>query len=116
MTVNYLNRLDLLKLINNLASGIWFNDKQKSESSTSCVPCLLGKQTRLPFPKKELTRLGIVADENEDGSTSASGDNLDTTTSTGEQNLAENSINAVELELRRSARNNRQNHETINSA
>lgn len=47
----HLNRNDLLKLKNGLASGISFND-QPNQSTSSCVPCLQGKQTRRPFPKK----------------------------------------------------------------
>lgn len=46
----HLNHSDLLKLSNGLSSGISFNDKK--QSSSPCVPCLQGKQTRLPFPKK----------------------------------------------------------------
>lgn len=54
----HLNHSDLVKLNNGLASGITFNDKKQS---SSCIPCLQGKQIRFPFPKKG-SRVASVLD------------------------------------------------------
>ena len=45
----HLNQKDLVKLKNGQASGIEFSVPKSIEP---CVPCMKGKQSRLPFPKQ----------------------------------------------------------------
>lgn len=53
--LGHLNRVSLNLLKNGLATGIKFSGDAKDESD--CIPCILGKQSRNPFPRNKNKRL-----------------------------------------------------------